>query len=154
MAYPQSDTRDSSDWGHLPLPLEGWDRCGTVSNEDVKVGKGERWMNNYLMTYSRYNRHFSLSMPEVLFQAKLWHSCNQNPGFDVSFVSLHSLADWRSLQNAPGPDEIPNLILKKSSKVIEHHLLTLAQISFNTGHFPTSFKESTIIILRKPNNQA
>ena len=38
---------------------------------------------------------------------------------------------------APGPDEISNIVLKKSVDKIRHHILALAQASLNAGHFPT-----------------
>ena len=54
-------------------------------------------------------------------------------------------------KKAPGPDEIPNLVLKKCSDVLKHHIHILAQTSFDQGHFPSAFKESTTLVLRKPN---
>jgi hypothetical protein len=50
-------------------------------------------------------------------------------------------------KKAPGPDEIPNLVLKKC---YNERLLLLAQESFETGHFLMIFKESTMLILCKP----
>jgi hypothetical protein len=55
-----------------------------------------------------------------------------------------------SPKKAPGPDEIPNLILQKCYDEIEDHLLWLAQESFEACHFPTTFKESMTLVLRKP----
>ena len=55
-----------------------------------------------------------------------------------------------SPKKAPGPDEIPNLILQKCYEEIKDHILLLAQESFETSHFPTNFKESTTLVLRKP----
>lgn len=52
---------------------------------------------------------------------------------------------------APGPDEISNCILKNILPQIEVHLQSLTQASFNLTHFPNAFKESTTIILKKPN---
>src|SRR5207248_11472340 len=52
---------------------------------------------------------------------------------------------------APGPDEIPNHILKRCLTTLQHHILALAQQSMMTGHFPQSFKETITLILRKPN---
>jgi hypothetical protein len=51
---------------------------------------------------------------------------------------------------APGPDEIQNIVLKKTLATSQHHIHALAQTSFNTGHFPTTFKTTTTVILRKP----
>src|SRR5271169_797062 len=49
----------------------------------------------------------------------------------------------------PGPDEITNLVLKKTFPITQQHLLALAQSSINTRHFPTAFKTTTTVILRK-----
>ena len=52
---------------------------------------------------------------------------------------------------APGPDEISNRVLKNTLPVIEHHLQILMQASLRLGYFPKSFKQTTTVILRKPN---
>ena len=56
-----------------------------------------------------------------------------------------------SPNKAPGPDEIPNKILKHALPVIEDHILYLMQASLNQSHFPTPFKTTTTVVLRKPN---
>ena len=52
---------------------------------------------------------------------------------------------------APGPDEITNRILKKNFRSLQAHLLTLAQTCVDTGYFPSTFKKTLTIVLRKPN---
>jgi hypothetical protein len=52
-------------------------------------------------------------------------------------------------KKALGPDSISNLVLKKTFPIIKHHIMALAQASVNTGHFPTLFKSTTIVVLRK-----
>jgi len=56
-----------------------------------------------------------------------------------------------SPNKAPGPDEIGNIILKKTLAITQQHFLTLAQASLNLGHFPSAFKKTTTVVLRKPN---
>ena len=52
---------------------------------------------------------------------------------------------------APGPDEITNRVLLKSTlPIIENHLQRLMQASINRGYYPKPFKHSTTLILRKP----
>ena len=51
---------------------------------------------------------------------------------------------------APGPDEIPNRVLKHALPTIESHLQTLMQASINQGHFPKPFKTTITVVLRKP----
>jgi hypothetical protein len=52
---------------------------------------------------------------------------------------------------APGPDEITNRILKKNFSHLQTHLLTLAQACLDMGYFPSIFKKTLTIVLRKPN---
>jgi ribonuclease HI len=52
---------------------------------------------------------------------------------------------------APGLDEITNRILKKNFGSLQTHLLTLAQACIDTGHFPSIYKKTLTIVLRKPN---
>ena len=52
---------------------------------------------------------------------------------------------------APGPDEITNRILKKNFNVLQTHLLALAQACLDMGYFPSTFKKTLTVVLRKPN---
>jgi len=52
---------------------------------------------------------------------------------------------------APGPDGITNQVLKKNVGVLKGHILKIVQTSLNTGHFPSPFKNTLTIVLRKPN---
>jgi ribonuclease HI len=52
---------------------------------------------------------------------------------------------------APGPDEITNRVLKKNLNALQAHLLALAQACMDTGHFPSAYKQSLTVVLRKPN---
>ena len=52
---------------------------------------------------------------------------------------------------APGPDEITNRILKKNFGSLQTHLLALARACLDTGYFPSTFKKTLTIVLRKPN---
>ena len=56
-----------------------------------------------------------------------------------------------SPDKAPGPDEITNRVLKKNFASLQTHLLTLAQACVDSGHFPSTFKKTLTIVLRKPN---
>ena len=71
--------------------------------------------------------------------------------FQITEQQLQRAIDKLAPNKAPGPDEVPNKVLKKSYKEIRHHLLALAQASLDTGHFPTCFKRTSTAILRKPN---
>ena len=52
---------------------------------------------------------------------------------------------------APGPDEITNRVLKKNFGCLQMHLLTLTQACLDVGYFPSPFKRTLTIVLRKPN---
>jgi hypothetical protein len=52
---------------------------------------------------------------------------------------------------APGPDSIMNRVLKKNYNALKNHLLKIAQSSLDTGHFPSPFKNTLTVVLRKPN---
>jgi hypothetical protein len=52
---------------------------------------------------------------------------------------------------APGPDEITNRVLKQALPTIETNLQQILQASLNLGHFPHIFKETTTVVLHKPN---
>ena len=52
---------------------------------------------------------------------------------------------------APGPDEITNRILKKNFSCLQAHLLALTQACLDMGYFPSTFKKTLTIVLRKPN---
>ena len=52
--------------------------------------------------------------------------------------------------SAPGPDGIPNLLLKCLSSPVAEGLAPLATAAWKCGHLPTPFRVSTTIALRKP----
>ncbi|KAI0995822.1 hypothetical protein K3495_g12360 [Podosphaera aphanis] len=51
---------------------------------------------------------------------------------------------------APGPDEIPNWLLKECRKTLSKALVELFNGCLSLEYHPTRFKESTTIVLRKP----
>ena len=67
----------------------------------------------------------------------------------ITMQQLERAIAKTSPNKAPGPDEITNAVLKKTFPTTQHHLLALAQASINTGHFPTCFKSTITIVLRK-----
>src|SRR5579859_7734998 len=68
----------------------------------------------------------------------------------ITLPQVETAIEKLAPKKAQGPDEIPNLVLKKCYNELKEHLLLLAQESFEAGHFPTIFKESTTLVLRKP----
>ena len=51
---------------------------------------------------------------------------------------------------APGPDSIPNAVLKKAIDPLIHHLHFLFRAMFELDVYPEEWRESTTIVLRKP----
>ena len=70
---------------------------------------------------------------------------------NITMTQVKHAIERLAPNKAPGPDEIPNHILKRCLSTLQHHILTLAQLSMQLGHFPRPFKETTTLILRKPN---
>ena len=70
---------------------------------------------------------------------------------NITSIQVKRAIEKLAPNKAPGPDEIPNHILKRCLSTLEHHILALAQQSLATGHFPQPFKETTTLVLRKPN---
>lgn len=52
-------------------------------------------------------------------------------------------------RKAPGPDQIPNEVLKLISGEIVNYLELIFNDSLELGHYPLHFKESVVVILRK-----
>ena len=68
----------------------------------------------------------------------------------VTMRQLQNVINKLHPNKAPGPDEIPNRVLKKTFKTTKHHLLAMANSSVKLSHFPTAFKNTSTIVLRKP----
>ena len=67
----------------------------------------------------------------------------------ITTQQIRCAIDKISPKKAPGPDEIANITLKKTFDIAHRHLHALVQASINTAHFPTPFKTTTTVILRK-----
>jgi endonuclease/exonuclease/phosphatase family metal-dependent hydrolase len=68
----------------------------------------------------------------------------------ITMKQVRRAIDKISPKKAPGPDEIANIVLKKTFAVTAKHLHALTQGSINTSHFPTPFKTTTTVVIRKP----
>lgn len=55
-----------------------------------------------------------------------------------------------SAYKAPGPDGIPNVVLKKSIDLIVDHLYYIFRAIFELDTYPNSWRESITVVLRKP----
>ena len=70
---------------------------------------------------------------------------------NITITQIKRAIDKLAPNKAPGPDEIPNHVLKRCLSILQDHILALAQQSMLTGHFPQPFKETITLVLRKPN---
>jgi hypothetical protein len=70
---------------------------------------------------------------------------------NITMTQVKRAIDKLSPNKAPGPDEIPNHVLKRCLSTLQPHILALAQQSMSIGHFPQPFKETITLVLRKPN---
>ena len=72
-------------------------------------------------------------------------SCESN----ITMLQLERAINKLSPDKAPGPDEITNRVLKRVLPTIRNHLLTLIQASIKLGYFPSAFKTTMTVVLRK-----
>src|SRR5947207_4436730 len=68
----------------------------------------------------------------------------------ISIQQIRAAVSKTAPNKAPGPDGIPNRVLKQALPCIEIWLQKILQASLNLGYFPKAFKETTTIVLRKP----
>lgn len=64
-------------------------------------------------------------------------------------MQIDKLAPYK----APGPDGIPNILIKECKDVLIHHLLTLYRATFKLNWYPTRWKESVTVVIRKPGKE-
>lgn len=70
---------------------------------------------------------------------------------EVTIRQIREVVNKLAPNKAPGPDEITNRVLKHTLPTTERYLKTLMQASLTLGHFPKPFKQTTTVVLRKPN---
>src|SRR5216110_195975 len=63
---------------------------------------------------------------------------------------IRSTVEKLAPEKASGPDEIANTVIKKTLPLIEQYLQALMQASIDLGHFPKPFKQTNMVVLRKP----
>lgn len=76
------------------------------------------------------------------------------PAFEFQPISESQIAEAiesLSPMKAPGPNGIGNTIFKQCQTLLTPHLGPIFRATFNTEHYPQEWKESQMIVLRKPN---
>uniref|UniRef100_A0A9Q8PH93 LINE-1 retrotransposable element ORF2 protein n=1 Tax=Passalora fulva TaxID=5499 RepID=A0A9Q8PH93_PASFU len=56
-------------------------------------------------------------------------------------------------KKAPGPDGIPNELLKKCRDQLAPAVTAIFNACLQTGYYPIAFKQSTTVVLRKPQKE-
>ncbi|TFK97207.1 hypothetical protein BDV98DRAFT_487591, partial [Pterulicium gracile] len=76
--------------------------------------------------------------------------------FDETITHQQIIDTIRRLHahKAPGPDVIPNVVLKMCADIIAPHLLHVYQASLTHGFYPEQWRESTTVIICKPDNES
>ena len=69
---------------------------------------------------------------------------------NINIQQIRTAITKTAPNKAPGPDGIPNKVLKQALPHIETWLQRILQASLDIGHFPKAFKETTTVVLRKP----
>ena len=67
----------------------------------------------------------------------------------ITIQQIRRAVNKTAPNKAPGPDGIPNAVIKKALPHIEWHLRTIMQASINLGYFPKAFKETKTVVIRK-----
>lgn len=65
-------------------------------------------------------------------------------------AQLRKQIDKLAPHKAPGPNGIPNILIKQCKDVLIHHLLSLYRASFKLNWYPKEWKESKTVVIRKP----
>ncbi|KAM5349199.1 hypothetical protein ACJ41O_009022 [Fusarium nematophilum] len=86
-----------------------------------------------------------------IFEKTLFRE-NDNPSSkaDLSDEELCSLIKDLPTRKAAGPDEIPNEAIKLGQEPLRYHLLRLFNACFKMAYHPAQFKDSILIMARKP----
>jgi hypothetical protein len=71
-------------------------------------------------------------------------------GQEVTTDEILSILNHIALDKAPGPDSIPNRLLRKCRYVLAEPLAKLFQDCLQRSYHPTPFRHSRMVVLRKP----
>jgi hypothetical protein len=85
-----------------------------------------------------------------------------NPSLHPSPILIEEIIKEEEIQSAlryltndkaPGPDQIPNRILKEAQEWLTPHLLKIFNATVRIGYHPRAWKEAITLALRKPNKE-
>lgn len=70
---------------------------------------------------------------------------------EISEQELQDALQWVAKDKAPGPDRIPNRVLKAAQEWLTPRLLIIFNAALRNGYHPNEWKRATTLALRKPN---
>ena len=68
----------------------------------------------------------------------------------ITIEQIQAAVQRAAPKKAPGPDRIPNRVIRQALPHIGCHLQALMQASLDMEYFPKAFRTSTTVVLRKP----
>ena len=114
-------------------------------------------LNNHAATNEQKVNAFRKAFFPKSSSADLTNIPSTSHSQEISYEAQITTRQIREAINRLAPDkafdsdEILNRVLKNTIPTIEHHLQALMQVSLRTKHFFKSFKQTIIVVLRKPN---
>lgn len=72
---------------------------------------------------------------------------------EITVKDIQSALRRLANDKAPGPDQIPNRVLKAAEAWLTPHLYKLYNATVRIGYHPKAWKEATTLALRKPNKE-
>ena len=72
---------------------------------------------------------------------------------EISLQEIYDALRWVAPDKAPGPDSIPNRVLKAATEWLGPRLLTVFNAALRNGYHPYEWKRSITLALRKPTKE-
>jgi len=144
----EKDVWTANKYATDPLSDGGKSRIPTLISSD-NHGNPTRTTNNAEKTEALARAFFPLPPPNPTIP----HSCYPRPANifrHFTRAQIKMATSKLSAYKAPGPDGIPNVVLKKSVDTIADHLYYIFRAIFELEVYPEEWRESITIVLRKP----
>jgi Reverse transcriptase (RNA-dependent DNA polymerase) len=72
---------------------------------------------------------------------------------EIKEMEIQEALRYLANDKAPGPDQIPNRVLKEAEEWLTPHLLKVFNATVRIGYHPKAWKEAITLALRKPNKE-
>ena len=126
---------------------------GTIVYEGMESSADCAKAESFLRFFqSVYSDHGSCTSPSVVGSNPLiTESLNL---IEVSTFQVTTLLQELDCSKAPGPDNIPTVVLKKCSSALAPSITALFNCSFTNGHFISAWKNANVCPVHKRDNKA